>query len=118
MPSASKVKGVPRANRTRSTAQKRIDLSTLVENSDDNDPTLDAILTGIGPYLPDVIKTLGEAAASGDTQAAKTVLEFLGKALANRGDRHSQEILKNIASVRKGGLAAALAEEDSVLEDS
>ena len=128
MPTASKVKSVPRANRSRSNAEKRITLSTLVEGGATDDPTLDTILNAMGPFIAGTIETLGMAAqpvqnpdgssTPGDTQAAKTVLDFLGKALSNRGDRHSQEVLQKIANLRKGGLDAALAEEDTELADS
>jgi hypothetical protein len=89
---------------------------------------MDVLLTAMGPFIPGMIETLGMAAqpvsnpdgtfTPGDTQAAKTVLEFLGKALANRGDRHSQDVLQRIAAIRKGGLEAALAEPDDEVEDN
>jgi hypothetical protein len=89
---------------------------------------MDAILTAMSPFIGGMIETLGMAAqptknadgslTPGDTSAAKTVLDFLGKALANRGDRHSQEVLQKIANIRKGSLVEALAEADDELVDS
>lgn len=75
------------------------------------DATLASILAGFQQYIPGMIETLGMAAqpsvnpdgttTPGDTEAAKKVLDFLGKALAgNKADNRGAEMLRKIAEIR------------------
>ena len=92
------------APRSKATAAKRLELAELAASAvvaPTDDPTLDAIITAIGPFTKDVINTLGEAAKLGDVPAAKILLEFLGRALTGRTDKKGQDILRQIAEIRR-----------------
>jgi hypothetical protein len=61
---------------------------------------LEELSAKLTPYVDGSIKTLGEAANTGDKIAAKTVLEFL-TAIAREGNSaDSNEVLDRIAEIR------------------
>ncbi len=104
----------------RSTAEKRLKLKNIEANplqaTDEDsiaDATLASILSGFQQYIPGMIETLGAAAqptknadgtwTPGDVEAAKKVLDFLGKALAgNKADNRGADMLRKIAEIRNG----------------
>lgn len=117
-----------RTPQAKTQAQKRIDLSKFanrpvrvvdVDGVPQIEANLEALLAGMEPYLGGVIESLGMAAQpsvigggetgepeikkTGDLQAAKTVLEFMNKALAAAGTRDTRglEILTKIAEIRQ-----------------
>ncbi len=121
-----------RTPQAKTQAQKRIDLSHYAnrtvkveaEGQPQIEANLEALLTAMEPYLGGVIESLGMAAQpsempasdggtpikkTGDLQAAKTVLEFMNKALAAAGTRDTRglEILGKIAEIRKAHYGAA-----------
>lgn len=120
-----------RTPQAKTQAQKRIDLSKFAnrpvkvefEGQPQIEANLEALLTAMEPYLPGVVESLGMAAQpmdmpvsdggtavrkTGDLQAAKTVLEFMNKALAAAGTRDTRglEILTKIAEIRKAHYGA------------
>lgn len=121
-----------RTPQAKTQAQKRIDMSKFanrtvhveVEGQPQIEANLEALLTAMEPYLGGVIESLGMAAQptdmpsseggpsikkTGDLQAAKTVLEFMNKALAAAGTRDTRglEILGKIAEIRQAHYGAA-----------
>lgn len=53
-------------------------------------------------HVPAAIETLGKEAAEGNTQAAKTILEFLTTVAREGSAESGNEVLDRIAEIRNG----------------
>jgi lipopolysaccharide biosynthesis regulator YciM len=63
--------------------------------------SLDQIVQDMQQYVPGALKTLGEEAANGNVQAAKTILDFLATASRERMGSKGTDMLAKIAQIRR-----------------
>lgn len=114
------------ARRSKGAAEQRIDLQTIQQGGTTEqsvvEDTLKGILEAFQPYIPGIIKTLGEASqptvgpdgvrSPGDVDAAKKALDFLSKALSGaKKDDTGVKMLALLAKMRGGEAADDDADE-------
>ena len=88
--------------RKRSQAQARLDMDAVTPDSVESVAVAD-LAEQLSSYAAAAIKTLGEAAASGDADAAKKVLDFLAAAARDDKGNRGLDVLRQIADIRRGG---------------
>lgn len=74
-------------SRRRAGEEPRVDLGTVVE--------------ALRPYVPEMIRTLGVAAASGDVKAAIAGLDLIVRYLSGSNAVKGQELLEAIREIRE-----------------
>lgn len=91
------------ANRPRkSAAQKRLEIDQAPAATE-----IDELVAAALPHAAAAIETLGQAAADGDVQAAKALLDFLKSSTKDDGDSKGKDILSEIARIRERERRAA-----------
>lgn len=89
-------------SQAKSTAQKRVNLAAMANQPEQpEETTIDGVLAGLAEHVSGAIATLGLAAANGDVQAAKAILDWVKSANAEKQSTKGQDMLDRIQRIRE-----------------
>ena len=97
------------ARQAKSTAKIRLDVAQQVNREDvigETAPTIEEVAIQLRVHVATAVATLGVAAAAGDVQAAKAILDFVRAADTEEQGSKGKAMLDRIAAIRAEGKKA------------
>lgn len=90
------------ARQARSVAKSRIEMDHMENRAQGGEaaPTVEEVAQKLREHVDAAVATLGKAAAEGDVQAAKTILDFVRVADQEQSTSKGRDMLKRIADIR------------------